>query len=65
MSHGRWDGKYHVVIIPSYLKRKLYGRFRKRVGKVIREWCRQRGIEVLEGYLMPDHVHMRLGIPPK
>ena len=65
LSHVRWDCKYHIVIIPKYRKRKLYGQFRKRVGEVIRDLCRQRGIEMLEGHLMPDHIHMCLSIPSK
>ena len=65
LSHVRWECKYHIVIIPKYRKRKLYGRFRKRVGQVIRDLCRQRGIEMLEGHLLPDHIHMCLNIPPK
>jgi len=54
-----------VVIIPKYRKRKLYGELRKHVGEVIRQLCRQRGIEFVEGHLMPDHIHMCLSIPPK
>ena len=65
LSHVRWDCKYHVVIIPKYRKRKLYGKLRKHVGEVIREICRQRGIEVVEGHVMADHIHMCLSIPPK
>jgi putative transposase len=65
LSHVRWDCKYHIVIIPKFRKRVLYGRFRKRAGEVVRELCRQRGIEVVEGHLMPDHIHMCLSIPPK
>ena len=61
----RWDCKYHVVIIPKYRKRNLYGRLRKHVGEVLREVCRQRGIGLLEGHLMPDHIHMCLSIAPK
>ena len=65
LSHVRWDCKYHVVIIPKYRKRKLYGKVRKHVGEVLREVCRQRGIAVVEGHVMPDHIHMCLSIPPK
>jgi putative transposase len=48
--------KYHIVIIPKYRKKKLYGKLREHVGEVIREVCRQRGVEVLEGYVMPYHI---------
>ena len=65
LAHVRWDCKYHVVIVPKYRKKKLYGRIRRQVGDVIRDLCRQRGVELLEGHLMPDHVHMCLRVPPK
>ncbi len=65
LSHVRWDCKYHVVIIPKYRKRRLYGEIKKHVGEVIKEVCRQRGVELVEGHLMPDHVHMCLSVPLK
>jgi len=65
MSHVRWDCKYHVVVVPKFRRRVLYGRLRKGVGRILRDLCRQRGVELLEGHLMPDHVHMCLSIPPK
>ena len=65
LSHVRWECKYHIIIIPKYRKRRLYGRLRRQVGEVLRDLCRQRGIELLEGHLMPDHIHMCLSIPPK
>ena len=65
LSHVRWDCTYHVVIIPKYRKKVFYGRFRHKVGEVLRELCRQRGVELIEGHCMSDHVHMCLRIPPK
>ena len=65
LSHVRWECKYHIVIIPKYRKRVLYGKLKKHVGEIIREVCRQRGIELVEGHLMPDHIHMCVSIPPK
>jgi putative transposase len=65
LSHVRWECKYHVVIVPKYRKKKLYGKFRERVGQIIKDLCRQRGIEFIEGHLMPDHIHMCLSVPPK
>ena len=65
LSHVRWECKYHVVFIPKYRRKVLYGKLRRRIGLILRELCRQRGIELLEGHLMPDHVHMLLSIPPK
>lgn len=65
LSHVRWECKYHVVIIPKYRRRVIYGRLRQRIGPLLRELCRQRGVEILEGHSMADHVHMCLSIPPK
>ena len=65
LSHVRWDCKYHVGIVPKYRKRRLYGRFRESVGGILKELCRQKRIEMLEGHLMPDHIHMCLSVPPK
>jgi len=65
LSHVRWDCKYHVVIIPKYRRKVFYGRLRRQIGPILRDRCRQRGIELLEGHAMPDHVHLCLSIPPK
>ena len=65
LSHVRWDCKYHAVIVPKYRRRLLYGKFRSDVGRILRDLCRQKGVEVLEGTLRPDHVHMCLQIAPK
>jgi putative transposase len=64
-SHVRWDCKYHVVIVPKYRKKLLFGRLRRQIGPILRELCRQKSIELLEGHVMPDHIHMCLSIPPK
>ena len=65
LTHVRWDCKYHVVIVPKYRRKVLYGKNRKRIGEILRDLCRQRGVEVMEGHLMSDHVHMCLRIAPK
>ena len=65
LSHVRWDCKYHVVIIPKYRRKVFYGKLRKQIGAILRDLCRQRGIELLEGQAMPDHSHLCLSIPPK
>jgi putative transposase len=65
LSHVRWECKYHVVIIPKYRRKVLYGKLKRQVGVILRELCRQKGVELLEGHLMPDHVHMCLSVPPK
>lgn len=64
-SHVRWECKYHVIIIPKYRRKVFYGQLRGRIGTILRELCRQKGVEVLEGHSMPDHIHLCLSIPPK
>ena len=65
LSHVRWDCKYHVVFVPKYRKKALYGKFRKNVGDMLKRLCQQKGVELVEGHLMPDHIHMCLSVPPK
>ena len=65
LNHSRWECKYHVVWIPKYRKKTLYGQVRRYLGEVFRELAKARESEVLEGHLMKDHVHMLLSIPPK
>ena len=64
-SHVRWDCKYHIVIVPKYRRKVFYGRMRGKIGKILRELCQQRGVELVEGHAMLDHVHLCLSIPPK
>ena len=65
LNHTRYECKYHVVFIPKYRKKQLYEELRKYLGEVFRELARQKECEILEGHLMPDHVHMMISIPPK
>ena len=65
LCHSVWDCKYHVVWIPKYRRKVLFGQLRKHLGEVIRELARQKESQVLEGHLCPDHVHVYLAIPPK
>ncbi len=65
LSHVRWDGKYRVVIIPKSRREVFYGRLRPQVGVILRELCRQRGSDLMEGHAMPDHIHLCLSLPPK
>ena len=64
-AHVKWECKYHVVILPKYRRKTLYGKLRRDVGKILRELCKQKGVRLVEGKAMPDHVHMLLSVPPK
>ena len=65
LSHAVWECKYHIVWIPKYRKKTLYGQLRKYLGEVFRRLARQKESEVVEGHLMLDHVHMLISVPPK
>lgn len=64
-SHVKWECKYHVVFIPKYRQKVFYGKTRRKIGRILRDLCEQKGIELLEGRAMSDHVHLCLSIPPK
>jgi len=65
LSHTRWECKYHIVFIPKYRKKAIFGQIRKELGDVFRRLARQKESVIEEGHLMPDHVHMMISIPPK
>ena len=64
-SHVKWYCKYHVVFSPKYRMKAMFGSLRKGVGRILRELCKQAGVELVEGHAMSDHVHLCLSIPPK
>ena len=64
-SHVRWYCRYHVVFVPKYRKRSIFGSLRRGVGTILRDLCKQHGVELVEGHALPDHVHLCLSIPPK
>ena len=65
LSHVKWEYKYHIVWVPKYLRKVLYGKLRSRPGEIIRELCLQRDLKIIEGHAMPDHIHTCISIPPK
>jgi putative transposase len=65
LSHSRWDCKYHLVFVPKFRKKKLYGNIRKYLGPVFHELAQHKRCTILEGHMVQDHVHMLIKIPPK
>jgi len=65
LSHSKWDCKYHLVFIPKGRRKVLYGKVRKFLAPVFHELSSQRGSKILEGHMLPNHVHMLIKIPPK
>ena len=65
LNHSVWDCKYHLVFTPKYRKKQLFGLLRRDLKDVLHRLARQKECTIHEGYLMPDHVHMLISIPPK
>jgi putative transposase len=65
LAHSRWDCKYHVVFIPKYRRKAIYGEVRQMLGEILHDLARQKECRILEGHLLADHVHMCIEIPPK
>lgn len=65
LSHTKWMCKYHIVFTPKYRHKVIYNKLRKDIRVVLKRLCSYKGIEIIEGHLMPDHVHMLVAIPPK
>jgi putative transposase len=65
LSHARWNGKYHVVFVPKRRRKALYGNIRKAPGTIFHALARPKACRIIEGRVMPDHVHSCIAIPPK
>ena len=65
LSHSRWDCKDHVVFVPKRRRKALFGTIRRKLGGVFHELARQKECRIVQGHLLPDHVHMCIEIPPK
>ena len=65
LSHSKWLCKYHIVFIPKYRRKIIYYQLRENIQKIIKDLCKWKGIEIIEGHMMPDHIHLLLSIPPK
>ncbi len=65
LSHTKWNCKYHVVFAPKYRRKVIYGKLRSEIGKILRELCERKGIEIIEASCCVDHVHMLIKVPPK
>ena len=65
LNHTKWECQYHVVFIPKYRKKRIYGEIRRELGDALRRLAEQKECRIQEGHLMADHVHMMISIPPK
>jgi putative transposase len=65
LAHSKWDCKYHVVFVPKRRRKAIFGPVRSQLGAIFHALAKQKECRILEGHLMPDHVHMCIAIPPK
>ena len=65
LDHTTWRCQYHVVFAPKYRRLVIYREIKADIGKILRQLCQQKGVEIIEAEACPDHIHMLLGIPPK
>ena len=65
LSHSRWKCQYHIVFIPKYRRKVMYGKVKEDIRDIIRTLCRYKKVEIIEGAVRQDHVHLCQGIPPK
>ena len=65
LSHSKWRCQYHIVFAPKYRRQVIYGKIKVDIGKILRKLCEQKGVEIIEANLCPDHIHMLISIPPK
>jgi putative transposase len=65
LAHTRWLCKYHIVFTPKYRRKAIYSQYRKDLQEIIKELCKWKGVKIIEGHMMIDHIHLLLSIPPK
>ena len=65
LAHTKWVYKYHIVFTPKYRRKIIYKELRKDIQEIIKDLCKWKGVEIIEGHMMPDHIHILVSIPPK
>ena len=65
LAHTKWMCKYHIVFTPKYRRKMIYNQYREDLRDILKQLCNYKGVQIIEGHLMPDHVHMLVSIPPK
>lgn len=65
LAHTKWMCKYHIVFTPKYRRKIIYNQYKESIRDILKQLCSYKGVEILEGHLMPDHIHMLVSIPPK
>ena len=65
LAHTKWECKYHIVFTPKYRRKMIYNQLKMDIRDILKQLCSYKGVEIIEGHIMPDHIHMLVSIPPK
>ena len=65
IAHTKWNCKYHIVFTPKFRRKAIYGKLKADIGKILRELCKWKEVEIIEATAMPDHIHLYVSMPPK
>ena len=65
LAHTKWVCKYHIVFTPKYRRKIIYNQLRADIRDIIKDLCKWKGVEIIEGHMMPDHIHLLVSVPPK
>ena len=65
LAHTSWNCKYHIVFAPKYRRKVFFEEKRLEIREILRQLCQWKGVEIVEGEVCPDHIHMLVSIPPK
>ena len=65
LAHTKWVCKYHIVFTPKYRRKIIYNELRADIRDILKDLCKWKGVEIIEGHMMPDHVHLLVSVPPK
>ena len=65
LTHTKWKCQYHIILVPKYRRKAIFGKVRQEIGKILRKLCDYKHVEIIEAHAMPDHIHMLVSIPPK
>lgn len=65
LAHTKWLCKYHIIFVPKYRRKIIYKKLREDIKEIIKDLCKWKGVKIIEGHMMPDHIHLLVSIPPK
>ena len=65
IAHTKWNCKYHIVFTPKFRRKAIYGKLKADIGKILRDLCKWKEVEIIEATAMPDHIHLYVSMPPK